>query len=130
MYKSQHRVLNHYYNSLSLSLYLSLSLSLSLFHPCPPLFRLSFPAVIFIYYIDSLCFLYETGRRKAVCNYHQICKEMKMLLWLFAFEHFLFCIPLFILSFNISKRNDYLNAHDFDLGRLNLTNRSCLPRIV
>ncbi len=53
---------------------------------------------------------------------------MKMLLLLFALEHFIFCIPLFILSSNISKRNAYLNEYDFNLGRLNFTKilRRCL----
>jgi hypothetical protein len=46
---------------------------------------------------------------------------MKMLLLLFSVEHFIFCIPLFTLSFNISKRNFYLNEYDFALGRLNFT---------
>jgi hypothetical protein len=59
-----------------------------------------------------------TGHQEALNNYHQICKEMKMLLALFAMEHFIFCIPLFTLSFNISKRNFYLKEYDFALGRL------------
>ncbi len=62
-------------------------------------------------------FFYLTGHQEALDNYHQISKEMKMLLLLFAIEHFIFCIPLFVLSFNISKRNEYL-SQDFPLRKL------------
>ena len=42
-------------------------------------------------------------------NWSRVCKEIKLLLFVFAFEHFMMCIPLWILSFNISTRNEFLN---------------------
>jgi hypothetical protein len=42
-------------------------------------------------------------------NWHQVKNEMKTLLMLFSLEHILMCIPIWILNFNINKRNIYLD---------------------
>ncbi len=42
-------------------------------------------------------------------NWMQVCKEMKILFALFTFEHIMLCIPLWILSYKISLRNNYLD---------------------
>jgi len=47
-------------------------------------------------------------------EFSKVCKEMKVLLILFTIEHVILCIPMFILSFNIYQRNDYLyNVYPF-----------------
>lgn len=45
-----------------------------------------------------------------VRKYEQVKSEMKALLLLFAFEHFILCSPMFILSYNIHLRNIYLDT--------------------
>ena len=43
-------------------------------------------------------------------NWKQVSKEMKVLLGLFACEHIILCFPIWILSYNIYKRNLYLDS--------------------
>jgi len=42
-------------------------------------------------------------------NWREVAKEMKILLGLFSLEHILLCVPMWILSYNISQRNIFLD---------------------
>ena len=42
-------------------------------------------------------------------NWKAVSREMKILLGLFSLEHIMLCIPMWILSYNISKRNIFLD---------------------
>jgi len=44
-------------------------------------------------------------------NWAKVSREMQVMLALFSFQHLICCIPLFILSENIKKRNEYLNKN-------------------
>ena len=41
----------------------------------------------------------------------KVLKKMKLLLAIFACEHILMCIPLFMLTYSISVRNRYLDEY-------------------
>ena len=44
-------------------------------------------------------------------NFRKVEKEMKLLIFLFTVEHILMCLPLWILSYGITLRNDYLTQY-------------------
>ena len=44
-------------------------------------------------------------------NWRKTLLEMKLLISLFAIEHFLACVPLFILTLNIRERNIFLDEY-------------------
>ena len=44
-------------------------------------------------------------------NFEKVKKEMRAMLVLFAAEHLLMCVPIWILSYNIYKRNIYLDEY-------------------
>ena len=44
-------------------------------------------------------------------NFEKVKKEMRVMVVLFAAEHLLMCVPIWILSYNIYKRNIYLDEY-------------------
>jgi hypothetical protein len=52
-----------------------------------------------------------TGTLDVQENWQQVSREMQVMLALFTLENLTCCIPLFILSGNIRKRNEYLNQN-------------------
>ena len=55
------------------------------------------------------------GKDAAQLNFSKVCREMKALLVLFTLENLAMCFPLFVLSYSIYQRNDYL-SNSFPYG--------------